>query len=76
MKRIAVVDDKENILRVLRVILQKSGWEPVVFERAADALASITASPPDLVISDIRMEGMDGRELFYELRSRYPMQWR
>jgi DNA-binding NtrC family response regulator len=70
MKRIAVVDDKENILRVLRVILQKSGWEPVVFERAADALASITASPPDLVISDIRMEGMDGRELFYELRSR------
>jgi DNA-binding NtrC family response regulator len=88
MKRVIVVDDKENILRVLKVILEKNGCAVETFSRAGEALkyivhqaalkaqgkpaspAALSTAVPDLVISDIRMDDMDGRELFYQLRSR------
>ena len=70
MARITVVDDKENILKVLKVILEKQGHVVEVFKNASQALEQITTKHPDVIVSDIRMEPVDGRQLFYEVKSR------
>jgi DNA-binding NtrC family response regulator len=70
MARILLVDDKENIRMVMGEVLRREGW---LVDTAADgtaALAMILATPPDLVVSDVRMPGMDGTALFMELGRR------
>jgi CheY-like chemotaxis protein len=60
MSRLLLVDDKENIRTVMAAVLGREGY---VVETAADgreALAVILHDPPDLVISDVRMEGLSG----------------
>lgn len=70
IKRILVIDDKHNILRVLKVILEKQGYMVETFTNAAAALDRIVVKQPDIIISDIRMEGMDGSELFFSVKSK------
>ncbi|MCF7944530.1 MAG: sigma-54 dependent transcriptional regulator [Spirochaetia bacterium] len=70
MKRIVVIDDKNNILRVLKVILEKQGYWVETFTSAAAALDRIVVKQPDVIISDIRMDGMDGKELFFTTKSK------
>ena len=72
MARILVVDDAKNIREHLASYLQRLGHR---VERAADgteALAMVGAEPLDLVISDVRMAGMDGMALLREIRTRRP----
>jgi len=68
MKNIMIIDDKENILKVLKVIIEKDGYAVEVFHSAKEAWPLIKRNPPNLIISDIRMEEMDGKELFLKLR--------
>jgi len=70
MKSIVIVDDKENILKVLKVILEQKGYQVDAFQLASAALKHVVLHKPDVVISDIRMEEMDGREFFYLLKAR------
>jgi len=69
-KNIVIVDDKANILKVLKVILEKKGYQIETFQKASVALKYSVRYKPDLIISDIRMEDMGGREFFYLLKSR------
>jgi len=70
MKSIVIVDDKENILKVLKVILEQKGYRVDAFQLASAALRYVAMHKPDVVISDIRMKEMDGREFFYLLKAR------
>jgi DNA-binding NtrC family response regulator len=70
MQNIVIVDDKENILKVLKVILEKQGFAVQTFSDAPAAMRHIVLHAPDLIISDIQMEPMSGKELFYALKSR------
>jgi len=70
MKSIVIVDDKENILKVLKVILEQKGYRVDAFQLASVALKHVILHKPDVVISDIRMQEMDGREFFYLLKAR------
>lgn len=70
MNSIVVVDDKENILKVLKVILTKQGYDVRIFNSARTALKQVILQRPDLIISDIKMADMSGRELFELLCSR------
>ncbi|MEM9170409.1 MAG: response regulator transcription factor [Pseudomonadota bacterium] len=68
MASIALVDDDENILTSVSLALEAEGYKVFKFEDGAAALARITESPPDLVVSDIKMPTMDGMELLRRLR--------
>ncbi|HSG77200.1 MAG TPA: response regulator [Burkholderiales bacterium] len=67
--RILVVDDDESIRDLLRLHLTSAGYE---VEVAADAIAAgykVLKSPPDLIITDVRMPHMDGFEFVAALRA-------
>lgn len=68
-KRILVVDDEAKLLRAVAVTLREEGYEVATARSGAEALVAVNASVPDLVVSDIRMPGMDGYQLARALRS-------
>jgi DNA-binding NtrC family response regulator len=70
MARLLVVDDKSNIQKVLRMILEKEGHIVETASSGREGLRKALALDLDVIISDIRMEDMDGTELFHLLRSR------
>jgi CheY-like chemotaxis protein len=57
-----VADDNQNNLDVLRRILERIGVDVVTASNGQEALVAIQASPPDIVLMDIRMPVMDGVE--------------
>jgi nitrogen regulation protein NR(I) len=69
MARILVVDDELNICWALQAYLTGEGHAVTVAGTAADALTELEARPPDVLISDIRLPGMDGVELLRRARA-------
>jgi len=70
--RILIVDDEAHVIRVLRLVLEREGYQ---VEGAADgfeALDKMQTRRPDVMVSDIQMDGMNGRELCHAARERYP----
>jgi HD-like signal output (HDOD) protein len=74
MKRILFVDDEPNVLEGLRRMLrtQRGEWEMTFVESGSAALAELAREPYDVVVSDMRMPGMDGAQLLTEVMRRYP----
>jgi two-component system response regulator GlrR len=70
--RILIVDDDPGLLRLLTIRLRAENYDVEAVESAAQALASATRFRPDLVISDLRMEPVDGIGLLKELQNRWP----
>ncbi len=58
-----VVDDDPVILRLLQVNFEMAGFTVSTAADGAEALAAATSEPPDLVVSDVMMPGMNGLEL-------------
>jgi two-component system response regulator GlrR len=67
-----LVDDDPDLLRLLAIRLKANGYAVTAVESGRKALASIAASRPDLVLTDLRMEGMDGMALFTEIQATFP----
>ena len=61
-KQILVIDDEELITKSLVLALEKTGYEVLVAKHCNEALAMAEAVDFDLIISDIRMPGVDGIE--------------
>lgn len=72
MKRILVVDDDQGIRASLSRILRASGHDVRVAKDGFEALEICREYPPDLLLIDIRMPGMDGVETFHRLRREWP----
>jgi DNA-binding response OmpR family regulator len=66
--RILLADDESAITDNLAPILERSGFEVVVASDGEQALEQIGASPPDLIILDVLMPRIDGREVLRQLR--------
>lgn len=66
------VDDEPNIGSALRRLFRGSGYRVLTAESAAQALSVLEAEPVDLIISDMRMPGMDGAQLLEQVRARWP----
>ncbi len=60
--QILVVDDDEKVLKSIVDILRDEGYRVTGYGQAQEALRAIQKGPPDLVMLDIWMEGMDGLE--------------
>lgn len=73
-QHILFVDDEPNILRGLRRMLYplRNNWEMVFAENGREALGRLGESSYDVIVSDMRMPGMDGAHLLSEVRQRYP----
>jgi len=67
-KRLLVVDDEPNLLRAVAACLKVEGYEVSTARSGHEALLQLAESVPDLIVSDIRMPGMDGYELARQLR--------
>jgi two-component system response regulator AtoC len=71
-RSILVVDDDPAMRHLLSVILTDHGWEARAVASAEDALREIELRDPDLVLTDVRMPGMDGLALLREIQRRRP----
>jgi len=67
-KRLLVVDDEPNLLRAVAACLKTEDYEVSTARSGNEALLQLAESVPDLIISDIRMPGMDGYKLARQLR--------
>ena len=71
-KKILIVDDDPNLLRLLGIRLSAAGYNVESAASAKIALGILKSFQPHMVISDLRMEGMDGMALFEKIRKQYP----
>jgi two-component system sensor histidine kinase/response regulator len=60
MQRILIVDDSPTQAERLRLLLTGEGYDVDKAQSGTDGLRAATASPPDLIVSDVTMPGMDG----------------
>jgi CheY-like chemotaxis protein len=73
-KRVLIVDDEEKVVFFLRESLEELGRDFTIGTAgsAEEALEKIESHPYDLVISDLRMPGIDGLQLLERVKQRYP----
>jgi HD-like signal output (HDOD) protein len=74
MKQILFVDDEGQVLDGLRASLRKkrTEWDMSFAESGEAALARLRSRPFDVIVSDMRMPGMDGAELLSKVRAEFP----
>jgi putative nucleotidyltransferase with HDIG domain len=74
MIRILFVDDEPSVLNAMRRTLHhmRGDWDMEFAESGAAALKELANAPADVLITDMRMPGMDGWQLLLEVKKRYP----
>jgi CheY-like chemotaxis protein/anti-anti-sigma regulatory factor len=70
--RLLVVDDDENVRITTAAILEQEGYVVETASDGREALERVAQAHFDLVLTDLRMEDMDGITLLHELQTRYP----
>jgi diguanylate cyclase (GGDEF)-like protein len=70
MSRILIVDDDQDIARILRFRLEKKGYECILASNGLEALEVLDGAHPDLVLLDVMMPKMDGFATCREIRKR------
>jgi CheY-like chemotaxis protein len=69
MARILVVEDNRENLALMMLLLRAFGHEPIPAPSGAKAIELAAANPPEVILLDIQMPGMDGFETAHILRS-------
>jgi CheY-like chemotaxis protein len=69
MKTVLIVDDEPAILETLASVLEDEGYRCLRAEDGKEGLAAVAQERPDLVISDVMMPGLDGREMLRAMRA-------
>lgn len=69
---ILILDDEPIVSKRLQPSLEKKGYAVEAYIRSADALERIKEKQFDIVITDLKMEGMDGMQFLTEVKKRYP----
>lgn len=67
--RILVIEDSEDILYLMKIDLEQMGYSVLVAKDGTSGLEIAQRERPDLIISDIKMPGIDGYDLIKSLRS-------
>ncbi|MBW1735988.1 MAG: response regulator [Deltaproteobacteria bacterium] len=69
---ILILDDEQIVLKRLKPALEKAGYEIEIFSRSADASRRITEKDFDIVITDLKMDGLDGMQFLTQVKERSP----
>jgi len=72
MKPVWIIDDDRSIRWVFEKALTRENIAFKTFSSAQDALAALGSSPPQVVVSDIRMPGGSGLDLLQQIKARFP----
>jgi two-component system nitrogen regulation response regulator GlnG len=72
MKPVWIIDDDRSIRWVFEKALTRENIAFKTFSSAQDALAALGATPPQVVVSDIRMPGSSGLDLLQQIKTRFP----
>lgn len=72
METILIVDDEKNYPLILAAVLQEEGYETLTANSGQETLKIIRNSDVDLVLTDMKMPGMDGIELLEKIKSKDP----
>ena len=67
--RILIVDDQHDLAGIMADMLSDAGYATRTADNGHDALADIQADPPDLLLLDVHMPGMDGYEVAAMLKA-------
>ena len=70
--RILVLDDETIVLKRLGPALEKAGYAVDLFSRSADALNRVQETSFDIVITDLKMEGLDGMQFLTKVKALWP----
>jgi DNA-binding response OmpR family regulator len=68
-RTVLLVEDNVSVRELLRVLLETEGYEIVEAIDGSDGLAQAEQSPPDLMILDLMMPGLDGESVLTKLRT-------
>jgi DNA-binding response OmpR family regulator len=68
-KRILVIDDKPNLLALLRMLLEEEQYQVSVLQDGREAVQVIRENPPDLVILDLKLDEVSGTDILESLRA-------
>ncbi len=71
--KVLLVDDDPDLLRLMCMRVQGAGFTPVAANNAREALAAVAAQAPLTVVTDLRMEGMDGLGLYEAIHRDNPL---
>lgn len=67
---VLVVDDEATIRKIAQAYLEQAGFRVVCVENGLDALRQVEADPPDLILLDLNLPGIDGMEVTARIRER------
>ena len=70
--RIMVIDDEKIVGKMLKAVLEQDGYEIETFLTAEPALARLKEQPFDVIITDLKMKGIDGMEVLHTVKRDCP----
>jgi DNA-binding response OmpR family regulator len=68
-KKILAVDDDTEIVEVIKIILEDEGYEVSTLTNGKNVLNVVSSLRPDLILLDVMLGGMDGREICKSIKS-------
>ena len=72
MARILVIDDNDTMREGMAVTLKKAGHEVLAFRTGADGVQAFTSKGADLVVTDLKMEGVTGHDVVKQVKAHDP----
>lgn len=72
MKRILIIDDEQQIRSMLRLMLERDGYEVVEAPDGIEGIKAYRQKPADLIITDLIMPNKDGIGMIIELQKEFP----
>jgi DNA-binding NtrC family response regulator len=70
--QILILDDEAIVWKRLKPALEKAGYEVEAFTRSSSAMRRVQEKEFDIVVTDLKMEGIDGMEFLTEVKTRSP----
>ncbi|MCK4336163.1 MAG: response regulator [Candidatus Aenigmarchaeota archaeon] len=67
-KKIMIVDDEESLIELVTAVLEQEGYEVIAAMNGEEALEKLKTVKPDLILLDMMMPGMSGREVCERIR--------
>ncbi|TDQ11104.1 response regulator transcription factor [Pedobacter metabolipauper] len=67
-RKILAVDDDSDIVDIIKIILEDEGYEVSTLTSGKNVLSVISSLMPDLILLDVMLGGMDGREICKEIK--------